>query len=104
MTSHNADVVLNTHSTHRTTSFIRTQGGDNITSFFPRHQTSTHDSVHTHSVRATQAVPEKIFQTGGGYIDFTLPRLTKKVDELTLSMTVKNSSTTASAHSLARRL
>jgi len=51
-------------------------------------------------VRSTQAVPEKLFQSGGGYIDFTLPRLTKKIDELTLSMTIKNPSVTAAINML----
>lgn len=92
MASKNSDVILNTHATHRTTSFIRTRGGDDITSLFPRHQTSSHDTIDTHSVISTQAVPNMMFQNGGGYIDFTLPRLMKKIDEITLEVMIKNPS------------
>ena len=90
MASKNADVILNTHSTHHTTSFIKTKGGDDITSIFPHHQISSHNTLDTHSVISMQAVPTNIFQSGGGFVEFSLPRLAKKLEQMTLELKIRN--------------
>ena len=60
-------------------------------SLFPRHQVSTHDTLDTHSVISTQAVPTNIFASGGGFVEFSLPRLSKKIDRVTLEFKITNS-------------
>ena len=101
MSAKNSDVILNSHPTHRETSFIRTRGGENVVSLFPRNQLSSMNTLDTHSVIAQQAVPANIFQSGGGYVEFVLPRLSKKLDNLTLEIKVTNSHATDSKSILA---
>ena len=94
MSAKNSEVILNSSATHRATSFIKTTGGEDIVSYFPRHQVSTHDTLDTHSVISTQAVPTNVFQNGGGYVEFALPRLSKKIDEITLELQITNTNGT----------
>ena len=101
MSAKNSDVILNSRPTHCETSFIRTSGGEDVVSLFPRNQLSSMNTLDTHSVIAQQAVPTNIFQSGGGYVEFVLPRLSKKLDNLTLEIKVTNTHATESKSILA---
>ena len=78
-------IVLNTDS-HRDSTFIQT-AAPNGKSIWPSHQTSTHSTMETSTVMSSTAISAAILDAGG-YIEFSLPKLNRKIDTLTLEVTL----------------
>ena len=89
--SKSSELVLGSQP-HRHHSYLETSGGG-VKSIWPSHQTSSHSILHINAVQASQSVDPQLLISGGGYIEFVLPRHHKRLHALHLEIRVQNSDT-----------